>query len=168
MDFLELAQKRYSVLEYEHKAVEPEKLNQILQAGLAAPTACNNQPQRILVIESEEDKEKLGRVVPSKYHMPLALLVCYDRDRCWKRPFDGKESGEIDASIVATHMMMEATDLNLGSIWVMYWNPELMKKEFDLPENIEPVSLLIMGYPSEAASPRSGHYASKKVSEIIL
>ncbi len=168
MDFIELAQRRYSVLEYEHKAVEPEKLDKILEAGLAAPTACNNQPQRIRIIESEEDKQRLNKVVPSKYYMPVALLVCYDKDQCWKRPFDGKESGEIDASIVTTHMMMEAADLNLGSIWVMHWDPNLMRKEFDLADNIEPVSLLILGYPSEKAFPRSGHYLTKELSEIMI
>ncbi len=168
MSFFAVACKRYSVLDYEQKPVEPEKINRILQAGLVAPTACNNQPQRILLIESEEDKEKLRTVVPSKYDFPAALLICYDRHACWKRPFDGKESGEIDASIVATHMMLEATDLNLGSIWVMYWDPEQMKRAFDLPEHIEPVSLLIIGYPSEKASPRSGHAQSKPLSEILL
>ena len=168
MDFIELAHKRFSVLEYDHKSVEPEKLNLILEAGLAAPTACNYQPQRILVIQSDEEREKLNRVVPSKYYLPAALLVCYDREACWKRPFDGKESGEIDASIVTTHMMLEAADLGLGSIWVMYWDPARMKQEFALPDNLEPVSLLILGYPSENAAPRSGHLASKAVSEMLI
>lgn len=59
MDFLTLARERFSVLEYEHREVEPEKLNAILDAALAAPTACNNQPQRIVVIDTEEKRAKL-------------------------------------------------------------------------------------------------------------
>ena len=54
MDFLNLAQARFSVLEYEKKPVEPEKIEKILAAGIAAPTACNNQPQRVLLIDSNE------------------------------------------------------------------------------------------------------------------
>ena len=95
-------------------------------------------------------------------------MVCYDQRACWVRPFDGKMSGEIDASIVCTHMMLEATALGLGSIWVMYWDPVKIKKEFQLDDGIEPVALLIVGYKAENAKPRPGHTASKRKEDILL
>ena len=58
-DFLDLARSRFSVLEYEKKPVEQDKIDRILEAGLAAPTACNYQPQRILIVDREEDRRKL-------------------------------------------------------------------------------------------------------------
>ena len=168
MDFLNLARERFSVLEYDRRAVEQEKIDAILQAALAAPTACNNQPQRVLVIQDDEGREKLNRVVPGKYYVPLAFLVCYDKSECWVRHMDGKSSGDIDASIVTTHMMLEAEDLGLGSIWIMYWDPEKMKSEFELPESIEPVALLIAGYKAENAEPRKGHWTTKEKEQILL
>lgn len=81
---------------------------------------------------------------------------------------DGKSSGDIDASIVATHMMLEATELGLGSIWVMYWDPRKMKKEFGLDDDIEPTALLIVGYKSKDAKPRQGHMVRKCKEDIIL
>ena len=168
MDFLELARSRFSVLEYDPRPVEQCKIDRIIEAGLAAPTACNNQPQRILVIQNEEGREKLNRVVPSKYYVPLAFLVCVDKRECWVRPMDGKSSGDIDASIVTTHMMLECTELGLGSIWVMYWDPEKMKQEFALEPHIEPVALLIAGYKAEEAYPRRGHMVSKSKEEILI
>lgn len=168
MHFLELARQRFSVLEYEQQPVEEAKIHRIIEAGLAAPTACNNQPQRILVIDSDEKRRKLNCVIPSKYHVPLAFLICYDKTACWVRPMDGKVSGEIDASIVATHMMLECTDLGLGSIWVMYWDPEKMKGEFALGPDIEPVALLIAGYKSREAQPRRGHLESKTEAQVLL
>ena len=81
---------------------------------------------------------------------------------------DGKPSGEIDASIAATHMLLEATDLGLGSIWVMYWDPADMTRAFGLADNLEPVALLIAGYKAEGAAPRPGHRASKRVEELLL
>ena len=78
MDFLRLARERFSVLEYEHRDVEPEKLGKILDAALAAPTACNLQPQRILVIDTEEKRQKLDAAVPGDFFAPAAFLVCYD------------------------------------------------------------------------------------------
>ena len=59
MDFTELAQARYSVRKFSDKAVEPEVLKRILEAGLLAPTAKNNQPQRIYVLQSKEALDKL-------------------------------------------------------------------------------------------------------------
>lgn len=168
MDFLELSRARFSVLEYEHLPVEQDKLDKIIDAALAAPTACNNQPQQILVIQDDDGREKLNRIVPSKYYVPAAFLICYHRQKCWIRPMDGKSSGDIDASIAATHMMLEATDLGLGSIWVMYWDPTKVKVVFDLDDDLEPVALLIVGYKSETAKPRPGHLMRKSKNEILL
>ena len=158
MDFLELSKKRYSVLNYQKKDIPKECIDKILEAAKSAPTACNFQPQKIRLIHTDEDREKLNRVVPSKY----------DKDLCWTRQFDGKNSGEIDASIVTTHMMMEATSLGLGSIWVMYWNPQMMKVEFDIPESYEPVALLIVGYIDEQFEPHKEHFIRKEIEEIIF
>ena len=81
MDFLELSKSRYSVLHYRNKPIPDELLNQIVEAGISAPTACNFQPQKIKLINSDADKEKLYRVVPSKYYVPAAFLVCYDKSK---------------------------------------------------------------------------------------
>ena len=111
MDFLNLAAQRYSVRKFTDKPVGREVLDQILKAGYLAPTACNLQPQRILVINQQESLEKLRRCTPCHFDAPAALLVCYEKDACWKRKYDGKDSGDIDASIVTTHMMLEAQEL---------------------------------------------------------
>lgn len=168
MEFADVIRERFSVLEYAHRDVSPELVRAILDAAMAAPTACNFQPQRILVIDDNESREKLYRVVPSRYYVPLAFLVCYDRRDCWVRPVDGKTSGEIDAAIVTTHMMLRATDLGLGSIWVMNWDPERMKQEFALSEDLEPVALLIVGHKASSALPKKGHYSSKELNEILI
>ena len=168
MDFLELSKNRYSVLHYENKPIPDEQIKKIVEAGISAPTACNFQPQKIKLISSDSDKEKLNRVVPSKYYVPAAFLVCYDKSKCWTRKFDGKTSGEIDAAIVTTHMMMEATSLGLGSIWVMYWNPDTMKTEFEIPVKYEPVSLLIVGYADKSIEPHKEHSIRKSIDEVLF
>ena len=168
MDFLELSHARFSVLEYDHRPVEQEKIDRIIEAAIAAPTACNNQPQRILIIDNDELRKKLNNVIPSKYYAPVAFLVCCDKSACWTRPMDGKPSGDIDVSIAVTHMMLEATDLGLGSIWIMYWDPQKMKKEFGLADHLEPVALLIAGYKADHAAPRPGHMIRKSRDEILI
>lgn len=148
MDFLQLAQNRYSVRKFTERPVEREIIEKILQAGMVAPTAKNLQPQRILVMTAKESLEKLDRATKCRFGAPAAMLVCYDRDVCWKRDrYDGKPSGEVDAAIVTTHMMLAAASLGIGTTWVMHFDPVAMRKEFEVTANYEPVAVLIMGTP---------------------
>lgn len=166
-NFLSLIENRYSVRKFEDRPVEKDALEKILKAGHLAPTACNNQPQKIYVIESNEALEKLYRCTECHFNTKTALIICYDREKCWKRSYDGKTSGDIDASIVTTHMMLEAASLGIGTTWVMYFIPEAVRVEFDLPVNIEPVAILTMGYPAKDAKPAPGHEKYRASEEII-
>lgn len=167
IDFLTLVKERYSVRSFKPQPVEQETLDLILKAGHAAPTACNLQPQRILVINSEGVIAKLQKCTKCHFHAPAALLVCYDKDQCWKRSYDGKSSGEIDAAIVTTHMMLEAASLGVGTTWVMHFIPDAMREEFQIPENLEPAALLVMGYPAADAKPYPGHGEFKPEGDIV-
>ena len=167
MDFLQLAESRFSVREFSDKKVEKDVIEKILRAGQLAPTACNRQPQRIFVIESEEALAKLRKCTMSHYYAPLALLICYDKTECWIRDYDGKPSGDIDASIVCTHMMLEADDLGVGSTWVMHYIPEAVHVEFDLPDNLESTAILVMGYPKEGVTPSPLHEKTKAAEDLV-
>ena len=155
MEFITLAQSRFSHRSFSEQPVAQEQLDLILEAGRIAPTAGNYQPQRILVITGEEAIAKLKRCTPCHYDASLILLVCYENIS--KNPFTGEKIGEIDASIVATHMLLEATDLGLGCVWVGYFNPDLIRTTFHLPENYIPVALLPIGYPAADAHPSPMH-----------
>jgi len=96
------------------------------------------------------------------------LLVCYDKTVCWKRKFDGASSGEVDASIITTHLMLAAQDAGLGTCWVMYFDPAKTIERFELPENIVPVAFLPIGYPDADAKPASGHSLKFVLDQILL
>ena len=168
MDFLQLAAERYSVRKFTSRPIQPETLEQILKAGHLAPTACNRQPQRVLVIQGPEAVEKLKACTRCHFDAPAALLVCYDRNECWKREFDGKESGEVDASIVATHMMLAAASLGVGTTWVMYFDPQAVREAYRIPDRLEPVALLVMGYPAPDAEPFPGHTEFRPPEELVV
>jgi len=166
-DFITLANSRFSVRRFSDRKVEQEKIDLILRAGQVAPTACNNQPQKIYVLQSAEALETLQKCKYSNFGETLAFLVCYDSALCWTREFDGKASGDIDASIVATHMMLEAWELGIGSTWIMHFNPEAVIKEFNLPENVVPVCILVMGYPAQEAVPSVLHSKKKDLKDMV-
>lgn len=167
MEFLELAKKRYSVRSYSEKKVEPEKLNKILEAAHVAPTAANLQPVHLLAVQSKEGLAKIGKAA-NIYNAPLAIIVCADHEKAWIRPFDKKQSGDIDASILTDHMMLMATDLGLGSVWICYFKPEVIREEFSLPDPLEPVNILAIGYAEEEPADKERHSAVRiPVSELV-
>lgn len=167
MEFLELAQKRYSCRSFLNKEVEQEKIDKILEVARIAPTAVNFQPQRILVIRNKEKIEALKDATRYTFDAPLIFAICYDRNVSWKRKYDGNDEGVVDASIVTTHMMLEATDLGLGTTWVGAFNPIKTKEILDLPENYEIVSLLPTGYASEEGVPSSSHEKRNNIEDIV-
>lgn len=168
MSFLELAERRYSVRKFTGQRVPEETVKKILRAGCVAPTGCNNQPQRILVLNSARSIAKLRKCTKCHFDAPTAMLVCYNRDECWHRSYDGAPCGPMDASIVATHMMLEATELGIGVTWVMYFDPAAMREEFAIPQNVEPVALLVMGFPAPDAAPFPGHLQFRPEEEIVV
>lgn len=168
MDFLELAKNRYSVRSFKKEQITKQELDKILEAGRVAPTACNFQPQRILVLQSKENLEKLKECTPFHFEAPTVLLICVDKTEAWKRKQDGKEHGDIDASIITTHMMLEAYNIGIGSTWVCSFNPEKIKEKFDLPEEYEPVNVLPIGYPAEDAKPNIGHEKRLELSQTVF
>ena len=83
------------------------------------------------------------------YGAPLVLLVCYDRDACWKHPESGESSGATDATIVATHMMLEAASIGLGTVWISYFDKGKARELLRLPANWEINNMIYIGYPAE-------------------
>ena len=168
MDFLTLAAERYSVRKFQDRPVPREVIDQILEAARLAPTACNNQPQKIITLPSPEALDKLKKCTPCHFGAPLAFIICYDKDLSWTRPFDGKSSGDVDASIVTTHLMLEAASLGVGTTWVMWFDPAAVREAFNLPDNIEPTAILPMGYPAEDAKPAPLHSQFRPKEETVV
>ena len=167
MDFIEIAKKRYSVRGYQDKKVEEEKLEKILEAAHVAPTAANLQPIRLIVVQSREGLAKIGKGA-NLYGAPLAVIVCADHGKAWVRPFDKKQTADIDASILTDHMMLQATELGLGSVWICYFKPDVISREFGLPDDLEPVNILAVGYSDEEAADPERHSQTRiPVEELV-
>ena len=151
MSILDIAKKRYSVRNYENRKVEKEKVDKLLEIAHVAPTAANMQPVHLIVVQEKERLESISKTT-NIYNAPLAIIVCADHNKAWERPFDGKKSTDIDASILTDHMMLEATELGLGSVWICYFKPDVLKKEFKLPDNLEPINILAIGYGKDMST----------------
>ncbi len=167
MEFERLISERYSVRSFRAEHLPREAVDKILAAAHKAPTGCNNQPQRILVLNTDAAIEKLKKCTKCHFGAPTAMLVCHDTSESWKRPYDGALSSPVDAAIVTTHMMLAAFDIGVGSCWVMHFDPRAMRTEFNIPDTVEPTALLVMGYPAENAKPLDMHYEVRPIDEVV-
>lgn len=167
MNFLSIAKSRYSVRNYNGKKVEKNKLNTILDAAHVAPTAANLQPVHLIVVQEEEGLSKIGKAA-NIYNAPLAIIVCSDHSKAWTRPFDNKQTVDIDASIITDHMMLAASEQGLGTVWVCYFKPDIIKNEFNLPDNLEPINILVIGYSDEQPANPERHATQRiPLSELV-
>ncbi|MBR6056074.1 MAG: nitroreductase family protein [Bacilli bacterium] len=168
MEFLKLAEQRYSERAFDKAhPIEEEKLSKILEAGRLAPTACNLQPQKVYVFKTDDSLWKAAKLTHT-YDAPIVLLVCYDLNTVWKNSREeGYNAGEQDASIVATSMMFEAEDLGIHSIWLRGFNSKLVSEAFELPENIKPVMMLAIGYPTKTSEPSPRHSDRKPLTDTV-
>lgn len=168
MDFEQLISERYSVRKFKPEHLPQSIIDKILTAGHKAPTGCNYQPQRILVLNNDESIEKLRGCTKCHFNAPTAMLICHNRDESWQRVYDGALSSPVDAVIVTTYMMLAAQNEGIGTCWVMHFNPTSMRETFNIPQNIEPVALLVMGYPSNDAKPLDLHFQNRQMEENVI
>ncbi|MBP5343088.1 nitroreductase family protein [bacterium] len=166
MELLELMKKRYSCRKFSDKCIPKELIHKILESARLSPTAVNFEPQKILVLESNDSLEKLKKCTNSHFCAPLAFIISYDKNICWKREYDNHLSGEVDAAIITTHMMLMIEELGLGATWVMHFDPQKLKEEFSLKDNIIPVAILPCGYKAIDSLPSPRHSIRKNIDEF--
>lgn len=161
MDFLELAKQRCTTRGFTEQKISTADLLRILSAGRVAPTACNQQPQRIIVVQEPGNLLKIQKAYKT-FGSQCVLIVCRDTRNELIRPFDQKCSGDLDIGIISDHMMLAARELNIGSVLVGLFDPHIIRKEFNIPGYIEPTTLLILGYPDKEFLSPERHVATRK------
>ena len=164
-DFETVIRNRTATRKFKEKKIEIEKINKIIEAGRLAPTAKNLQPQKIYVANSNEAIEKIDKVSPCRYGAPTVLIVCSDKNIAFTK---GKYSTyEMDACIVATHMMLEATNIGVDNIWLEMFDKQELIKQFNLKENIEPICLIPIGYKADDYTGNPLHNQRKDLKETV-
>lgn len=166
-NFLELAKERYSCRKLTDKPIEPEKIERILQAAVAAPTAKNIQPYKIWKISSPEGIEKIKQVTNFTFGAGFILAVGVDMKKSFVRPFDEMNFGLIDGSIIATHIWLAVQDEGLGTTWVGWFDAPKLQELIPEMKDYEMIALFPIGYPAEDAKPSNRHEDRRKISEVV-
>ena len=165
MDFERILEVRQSTRKFSDRKPDRETVEKILEAGRKAPTAKNVQPVRIFVAESSTAIAAIDKASPCRYKAPIVLMVCVDGNEVFK---NGEHStAEIDGAIVATHLMLAATNYGVDSIWIEMFDRSILKSELGLPESILPVCLIPIGYRAEDCPVSRNFHNRKSLNDIV-
>lgn len=151
--------ERTSVRSYLEKSVEEEKIEKLLQAGMAAPTAVNKQPWHFVVVTEKSLLQKLSEANPHAKMVakaPLAIVVCGDMTKA----LDGnaREFWVQDCSAASENILLAATGLGLGAVWTGTYPSEercaAVSEVLGLPESLTPLNTIVIGYPDGEVTPK--------------
>lgn len=165
-DFLTLAHERYSCRKFSPRPIEQGKLDRVLEAAIAAPTGCNNQPWHAWVVTDEISLNVVRASTSCHFDAPTIIILGSKADEAWTRKFDGFNVADVDAAIAGTHLMLEAADLGLATTWVAYFNPDVIQEAFTETDGYKLIGLFLIGYPADDAAPAEMHHKSKPASEL--
>jgi nitroreductase len=150
VDILNLLKSRRSIRIYQDKPIPQDLLLQVLEAGRWAPTGANLQPWHFIAVTDAETRKRIGEVarfffIKSSHveKAPVVLVLGFDKHK-------GKY-GRYDATLAGGNMMTMATSLGLGTCWIGAFDELKVKEILEIPENIEVIGLITLGYPDEKA-----------------
>lgn len=164
MSIIDVIFKRRSIRKYQDKPVAKESIITLLEAAMAAPTAINSQPWEFIV---SDDEEKLSQIKQTyafaRYNAPTAILVCGNMEHALEG--QNREYWIQDCSAATQNILLTATDLGLGSVWIGIYpydnRIQFLRELFNLPKHITPLNIIYVGYPAEQKEPRTQYNESK-------
>ena len=170
MSFIDLATSRYSCRAFTDEPVTQAELDQLLEAVRVAPTAKNAQPLKVWVFRSDEALEKIHTCTPCHFGAPLLVLFGADSkaEGVFVRPSDGQNAAIGDATIVATHYMLEAQDLGLNTTWVGFFDTVKINEVFPQTKGYDLVGLFPTGHAApEKGEPSPRHTQRKELADYV-
>lgn len=150
---------RTSIRDYEARPVEKEKIEKMLRAAMAAPTAMNKQPWHFVVVDQRNVLDALAGANPYAKMLkkaPLAIVVCSNTDKMIEG--GGRDFWIQDASAATENLLLAAHAMGLGAVWTGAYPSEerciSISKVLSLPDNLIPLNMIVVGYPAEQPQPK--------------
>lgn len=157
MDVLEAIRTRRSVRAYSSQPIPPEVMARMREALRMAPSACNLQPWRFILVIREELRRGLGRLANDQHWMaeaPVIVVACGFPADAYKFMGGYGNSADIDVAIALDHLTLAAVADGLGTCWVGAFNEKGVKEMLQIPAHVKVVAMTPLGYP---ASPALNH-----------
>jgi nitroreductase len=151
MEAFEAILARRSIRAYAEKPVERALLVRLLEAAMAAPTACNAQPWEFVVVDTPEGMETLRVILPhGKYNAPVAIVVCGSETKALNNC--AEKYWVQDCSAALENILVAAAGMELGTVWIGVYplaeRVAALRPVLGLPETVTPLGVVFLGYPS--------------------
>ncbi len=143
---------RKSVRTFQDRPVEPEKLEQLMEAARLAPSASNRQEWRFIIVRSPETRKLLASIASSQGHVskaPVVIVACADTDEHILQ--SGQLCYPIDIAIALDHLSLAAVELGLGTCWVGAFDESRVRHLLNIPVRVRVVQLMPLGYPADSS-----------------
>lgn len=167
MEFNELIRERFSCRALSDREIPHESMNRIFEAARLAPTAVNKQPFKVWAIESPDARAKLAETTGYTFGAGVFLVIGSKADEAWVRPDDDLNFADVDAAIVATHIMLAIHNEGLRATWVGKFNTPKLKELFPVMKGYNLIALFPVGYPTEKGVPSPRHKERKSAVDIV-
>lgn len=172
--FLELVQNRQSDRAYLDKPIEKEKLERILEAARLAPSACNSQPWKFIVVTDPDKRMQVAEATASKMlsmnhftKQAPVQLVLVEESANFTSTVGGwatnKHYPHIDLGIVAAHITLAAADEGLGSCIIGWCDEKKVKKALEIPKSKRVMLVILLGYSDQPLRKKT----RKTIQEIV-
>jgi len=155
MRIFEAIEKRYSCRDYLEKPIEAEKLGRILEAARLAPSAKNLQDWRFVVVTEPEKRARLAEAACDQKFLARAgaiIIGCSNSDETMRC---GQAVAPIDVAIAMEHIALQAVEEGLATCWIGAFYTDKVRPIVGIPEDIQIVELMALGYPAD--SPRAAN-----------
>jgi nitroreductase len=143
----DLIASRRSVRTFDDKPVEDDKLELCLEAARRAPSWANRQCWHFVVVKGKDAVAELGIVPASIKNPPAVVVACGDPGK--SGDWEGKQYYLVDVAIATEHLVLEAWEQDLGTVWVGAFKEDKVRKALGIPENIRVVAIIPIGYPAD-------------------
>ncbi len=145
---------RRSIREFIDKEIPWDHLKLVVEAGMWAPSGSNLQPREFIVVRNPDYIRAVKLVSPGLYGNPRALVIlCYNKEIARKGGRLGEYMALLDTAMAAQNIMLMAYALGIGSCPVLSFNKQALKKILGIPEHVEPVIIISLGYPKKWPTP---------------
>ena len=155
MTFRDLAEASFSLRNYDSRPVEQEKIDCLLECVRLAPSAVNFQPCVFYVVTDQVLLAQLQDCYNRDWFKtaPMCIVACGNHQQAWHRKLDGKDHTDIDVAIAVDHLTLAAVDMGLGSCWICNFDAQKCAQVLDLPEGVEPITMVPIGYAATDERP---------------
>lgn len=168
MNTLDTILSRRSIRKYTEQKIDAETLHKLLECGMAGPTCLNKRDWSFIVVDDKDTLQKLaecnGKPAAMLPHAAVGIVVCGDTSRSFQ---DAVDYWVVDSAIATQNIILAATDLGIGSVWLGTW-PQMERVNkiaalLKLPDCIRPLSIIALGYPAETRDTAKVLYEEDRV-----